>query len=73
VAWGNGENDQRPDAGYNGLRRLFYNGKPSGDGMFTDGSGLHTTWVNDDGTPVRECDCPTSNLILAPEDKDVIL
>lgn len=53
--------------GYNGLRHIFFNGTPSGKGMFSDGSGLDCTYFKD-GKSIIECDCPTTDLILAPED-----
>ncbi len=55
---------------YNGCRNIFFNGIPSGKGMFFDGSGLNCTELKD-GQIVRECSCPSSCLIIAPEDKDV--
>lgn len=70
--------------GYNGTRNIFFNGEPSGLGMFSDGSGLDCTCVPDDPNGphisplkdekgrryrvVKECTCPSSDLILAPED-----
>lgn len=54
--------------GYNGRRGIFFNGTPSGKGMYSDGSGLDCVKVKD-GVVVEECPCPTSTLILAPEDK----
>ncbi len=52
---------------YNGSRNIFFNGAPSGEGMYSDGSGLHCTEVVD-GQYVRECTCPGSDLVVAPED-----
>lgn len=52
---------------YNGCRNLRFNGIPSGRGMFSDGSGLSCTCVQNE-TVVQECACPSSDLILAPED-----
>lgn len=59
--------------GYNGARNIFFNGTPSGRGMYSDGSGLDCTELryNDQGTVVgivKECACPGTDLILAPED-----
>lgn len=59
VAWSNG---------YNGRRSIFFNGTPSGEGMYSDDSGLDCTKIMNDRL-VEECSCPTSDLILAPEDK----
>ncbi len=47
---------------YNHSRNIFYNGSPDGDGMFSDGSGLHCTVTE------PECICSASELTLAPED-----
>jgi len=58
--------------GYNEKRHLFFNGTPSGRGMYSDGSGLDCVAVKD-GVLVEECSCPASDLILAPEDKLVTL
>lgn len=55
---------------YNGCRSIFFNGTPTGEGMYHDGSGLHCTGLKD-GKVYVECSCPPSDLILAPEDKDV--
>ena len=57
IAWSNG---------YNGCRNIIFNGTPSGKGMHDDKSGLDCTWVKD-GKLVKECNCPSKNLILAPE------
>lgn len=57
IAWTEGER-----GGYNGTRSIFFNGTPSGRGMFADGSGLDCDFA------VAECSCPVSDLILAPED-----
>lgn len=56
--------------GYNGARSIFFNGEPSGHGMHFDQSGLDcSTYFPDRADPVvRECTCPPSDLILAPED-----
>lgn len=55
--------------GYNGMRSIFFNGTPTGEGLFSDGSGIYCTEiVPQTNTIVRECDCPSSDLILAPED-----
>jgi hypothetical protein len=54
---------------YNGARRIFFLGTPTGAGMYDDGSGLRCTTFTD--RPVNECECNASTLIVAPEDKDV--
>ena len=54
--------------GYNGSRHLSYCGIPSGVGMFSDGSGLDCTITDIEGKYIPECECPASDLILAPED-----
>lgn len=63
---------------YNGTRSIFFNGEPTGKGMYYDGSGLHCARyieeLNDEGKfvkfrPVTECSCTSDQLILAPEDK----
>lgn len=56
------------DHGYNNRRYLFFNGTPSGKGMYSDGSGLDCTKIKSD-TIVEECKCPAADLILAEEDK----
>lgn len=56
---------------YNGSRHIFFNGVPSGRGMYSDGSGLDTSHLDADGRYVPECTCPASDLILAPEDAQV--
>jgi len=54
---------------YNGSRNIFFNGTPSGKGMFSDGSGLDCTQIDKDGKWIEECKCHSSDLILAPEDE----
>jgi len=56
------------DGHYNGCRNLFFNGTPSGEGMYSDGSGLYCTKIKD-GKLVEECQCSATDLILAPEDE----
>lgn len=56
------------DNGYNGCRHIFFNGTPSGKGMFSDGSGLNCNMFAN-GHSIKECSCLPSELILAPEDK----
>lgn len=60
IAWSNGH--------YNGSRNIFFNGTSSGKGMYSDGSGLDCTQIKN-GKIVEECSCPSSELILAPEDE----
>lgn len=55
------------DGSYNGMRNIFFNGEPTGEGMFQDLSGLHCS-IFSGGTLVRECECPPSDLTWAPED-----
>lgn len=60
------------DGKYNGARNIFFKGVPSGKGMHEDGSGLDCTVLGyKDGQMVviEECECPSSDLIIAPEDK----
>lgn len=54
--------------GYNGNRTLFFNGIPSGKGMYDDSSGLDCTMFKGDEM-VKVCTCPPTDLIIAPEDK----
>jgi hypothetical protein len=58
---------------YNGQRNIFFNGEPTGKGMYFDKSGLDCDTYFMDRPPnervVIECSCPSSDLILAPEDK----
>jgi hypothetical protein len=63
IAWG--------ESGYNGSRSLFFIGTPSGKGMHFDGSGLDCTTILN-GQIVQECDCPSAELVLAPEDELVV-
>jgi len=58
--------------GYNGKRHLFFKGTPSGEGMHSDGSGLDCIRVKD-GVLVVECECSPADLVLAEEDKLVII
>jgi len=58
--------------GYNGCRSIFFNGEPTGHGMFQDGSGLDcSTYFPDregENKLIRECTCSPRDLIRAPED-----
>jgi hypothetical protein len=54
-------------ARYNGARNIFFKGVPSDRGMFSDNSGLDCDMTKD-GKLVFECPCPSSDLIIAPED-----
>ena len=57
--------------GYDGSRNIFFNGIPSGEGMYSDGSGLHCTRVQTiegETHVVHECSCKSSDLVRAPED-----
>jgi hypothetical protein len=56
--------------GYNSMRNIFFNGVPSSDGMYSDGSGLDCEMIVN-GKIVDECKCPARDLIRAPEDKKV--
>ncbi len=60
---------------YNGQRTIFFNGAPTGEGMYSDSSGLNcSTYFKDRDDPIiTECKCPPSDLILAPEDSLVDL
>jgi hypothetical protein len=61
------------DGSYNGMRSLFYTGVPTGEGMYSDGSGLHCSVIHPETKQVvEECNCSTSDLILAPEDALVV-
>ncbi len=55
---------------YNGFRTIFFNGESDGTGMYSDGSGMgcSTYFKNRKDPIVTECSCPSSDLILAPED-----
>jgi len=56
-------------ARYNGSRSIFFNGTPTGKGMYSDGSGLDCTEVDElSGRLVKECSCPNGELIIAEED-----
>lgn len=65
------------DGSYNGSRSIFFNGVPSGRGMYQDGSGLHCTKIVEsrdaegkitDMQLVEECTCGPGDLTFAPED-----
>lgn len=58
------------DGSYNGARNIFFNGEPTGAGMYRDNSGLQcSTYFMDRENPiVSECSCPPSDLTWAPED-----
>jgi len=60
-----------PGKGYNGSRSIFFNGEPDGRGMYQDGSGLYcsTFFPDRENKFVHECPCPSSDLILAPENE----
>ena len=60
-----------PGVGYNGARNIFFNGISTGK-MHSDFSGLQCTMIDGDKI-VRECSCPPSDLILAPEDYLVVM
>ena len=49
------------DGRYNGQRNIFFLGTPSGEGMYSDGSGLRCK-------ATTECECSPRSLIVAPED-----
>jgi len=59
------------DGHYNGARSIFFNGTPSGKGMYPDKSGLDCTTYKD-GSTITECLCSSADLILAPEDELVL-
>lgn len=54
--------------GYNGSRNIFFNGVPSGRGMYSDLSGLDCTNYVEGKGYVAECPCPPTDLVRAPED-----
>jgi len=58
IAWTEGH-------GYNGSRGIFYFGTATG-AMNSDGSGPEAWWKE------PECSCPTSDLILSPDDAKVV-
>ena|ERR1700757_5319570 len=55
-------------AGYTGSRNIFFKGQPTDKGMYSDFSGLDCSQVTPEGKIIVECDCPASDLIIAPED-----
>lgn len=74
IAWTPASGD-RP-GGYNGSRTLGFRGKPTGQGMFSDMSGMYCSLVEEVGNSgayvaIEECDCPLSDFVLAPEDAQV--
>lgn len=57
--------------GYNGSRNIFFMGEPYGKSMHSDGWRLQC--IEYDNTLgyerfIKECPCPPTDLILAPED-----
>lgn len=57
--------------GYNGCRHIFFHGEPTEKGMYHDHSGLDcsTYFPDRDDPDIIECPCPSSDLIIAPEDR----
>ena len=62
-AWNSDVIIRHGDGEYNGERNTFFLGEPTGEGLYNDGSGLMCRHG------VVECNCPPSDLVLAPEDK----
>lgn len=69
------------NGGYNGTRRLFFDGEPTGEGLYSDASGLNCSTFapirNDEGLVtgykhITECSCPVSDLVIAPEDELIL-
>jgi len=56
------------DGHYNGAQSIFFEGTPSGKGMYSDGSRLDCIRIKN-GEYIEECNCSAKDLILAPEDK----
>ena len=59
--------------GYNHQRSIFFDGVPTGEGMYHDNSGLKCTQIIRDEKgeavdAVKECQCSSKDLIRAPED-----
>jgi len=54
--------------GYNSMRNIFFNGTPSGEGMYSDNSGLDCTRMLESKF-IEECSCSSRDLIRAEEDK----
>jgi hypothetical protein len=55
---------------YNGCRNIRFKGVFTGK-FYSDMSGTDCDWADEDGNYQPECDCPASDLILAPEDKQL--
>ena len=69
LRWSTKEIAFSDEGGYNGMRTIFFNGRPTGEGLYHDGSGLHcSTFV--EGEIVEECNCHPRDLIRAPEDAE---
>ncbi len=70
LRWGCKEIAFSDIGGYNGSRGIFFRGEPTGKGMYEDGSGLDCSEFFPERADhiVRECSCPPSDLIRAPED-----
>jgi len=71
LRWSTKECAVNSDGTYNGSRNIFFGGVPSGEGMYSDMSGLHCTQtqlVDGHLQIIKECDCPSSCLTFAPED-----
>jgi len=80
LRWSCKECAVNPDGSYNGSRNIFFNGEPTGRGMYHDRSGLdcstHIEQRNEAGELtgyrfITECDCSPSELTFAPEDSQV--
>lgn len=57
------------DGSYNGSRGIYFDGEPTGEGMYDDGSGLNCSRYRKDGSFVEECKCPPEDLTFAPENE----
>jgi hypothetical protein len=73
LRWGCKEIAFTDEGGYNGERNIFFWGEPSGKGLHHDGSGIDCDiYFPDREDPIiRECQCPASDLIRAPEDSSI--
>ena len=65
LRWSTKEEAVSADGKYTGARNIFFNGTPSGKGMYADGSGLDCVYA-------EECNCPASDLVIAPENALVV-
>ena len=72
LRWSTKECAVNSDGAYNGSRNIFFNGEPTGEGMYHDNSGLNCSRFKRNEASelilIEECQCAASELTFAPED-----